>query len=131
MCYIFLLSVQLLGKLVVLGAFLACYESGESELLSGQHSRLQPSLKSLDGLLSPLHLLFGDDLSSLVEAQVLLHETSFSVHGSSTPDTSHGSSLHLFGYSLGFAGSSPGSLHWLSGSSLGDSLDSHCRIYLI
>jgi len=91
-----LLSVNLLGDLVVLGSLFAGNKSSKSELLSGLLSSFQPSLKTLEVPLSCRQWLFRHNLSSLVQAQILLHKTSFGVHRGTTPDTSHGASLHLF-----------------------------------
>merc|ERR1719391_1221398 len=106
------LGVNLLGELVVLGTLLACNKSRKSELLSCCGSCVQPSSDALESSLSTQHGFFRDDLSPLVKAQVLLHETSFGVHCSTAPNTSHGTCLHLSGHSLSSANSSGGLLRF-------------------
>merc|ERR1719285_166685 len=98
-----LLSIKLLGKNVVLGTFLARNKSCKSELLSGSGCCFHPSAQ---GFLSMGHCSFRNNLSSLVDTQIFLHETSLCVDSGSIPNLSHATGLHLSCHSFGFAGDS-------------------------
>ena len=101
--------VELLGGLVVLGAFLASNEAGQLEDLSGLHDGFEPLGDTSLGhtLAGEGGLLLGDDLARLGLAEVLLGEAAGGLGAGALPDlpllADGGGSLDLLGL-LGLLG---------------------------